>query len=150
MRRANRVATQEFLSCVYRIRELSGFGVGVQHVVEVLCGAHTEKVRKFGHESLSTYGIGKEHNRAEWGAVGRELVRLGFLFQNPHKFNSLELTNEGRAALKLRTTVTLTKPIAAPGLTKQRAGEIVCEEALFERLRQQRKRLADERSCRPT
>jgi ATP-dependent DNA helicase RecQ len=139
------LAAQKFLSCVYRIREKSGFGVGVQHVVEVLCGADTEKVRKFGHESLSTYGIGKEYGRAAWGAVGRELVRLGFLFQNPDKFNIIELTDEGRAALKSRRMITLTKPVTAPEPAKQRAGEIACDEALFEKLRALRKQLADER-----
>ena len=139
------LAAQKFLSCVYRIREKSGFGVGVQHVVEVLCGADTEKVRKFGHEALSTYGIGKEHDRAEWGAVGRELVRLGFLFQNPDKFNIIELTDAGRSALKARQKITLTKPVTAPQPAKQRAGEIACDEALFENLRQLRKQLADER-----
>ena len=119
--------------------------MGVQHVVEVLCGADTEKVRKFGHESLSTYGIGKEHDRAEWGAIGRELVRLGFLFQNADKFNIIELTDEGRAALKSRQKITLTKPVTAPEPAKHRAGEIACDEALFENLRQLRKQLADER-----
>src|SRR6185503_15396288 len=67
------LAAQKFLSCVYRIREKSGFGVGMNHIVEVLTGADTEKVRKFGHQSLSTYSIGGEHTRAEWGAIGREL-----------------------------------------------------------------------------
>src|SRR6185436_4426293 len=80
------IAAQKLLSCVYRIREKSGFGVGLNHVVEVLTGADTEKVRKFGHQSLSTYSIGGEHTRAEWGAVGRELVRQGLLIQNNEKF----------------------------------------------------------------
>ena len=92
------VAAQKFLSCVVRIREKSGFGVGIQHVVEVLCGADTEKIRRWGHMTLSTYGIGTEHKRAEWAAIGRELVRLGFLRQNANQFNAVELTEAGRAA----------------------------------------------------
>jgi hypothetical protein len=119
--------------------------VGMNHVVEVLTGADTEKVRKFGHHSLSTYNIGAEHSRAEWGAVGRELVRLGLLFQNSAKFNIIELTEEGRVALKSRRNITLTKPVAAPEPDKHRAGEIACDEALFEKLRALRKQLADER-----
>src|SRR5258708_6544641 len=71
------LAAQKFLSCVYRIREKSGFGVGLNHVVEVLTGADTEKIRRWSHEQLSTYGIGTEHNRSEWAALGRELIRLG-------------------------------------------------------------------------
>ena len=140
------VAAQKFLSCVYRIREKSGFGMGIGHIVEVLCGADTEKVRKFGHHELSTYGIGSEHSRAEWGAVGRELVRLGFLFQNTEKFSTVELTDVGRTALKSRQKITLTKPVTAPEAAKHRAGEIACDEALFDVLRALRKQLADERA----
>jgi ATP-dependent DNA helicase RecQ len=140
---------QKFLSCVYRIREKSGFSVGIQHVVEVLCGADTEKVRKWQHQSLSTYGIGNEHNRAEWSAIGRELVRLGLLRQNTEKFSIVELTEEGRAALKSRLRITLTRPVAALETQKHRAGEIACDEALFEKLRQLRKGMAEERGVPP-
>jgi len=143
------VAAQKFLSCVYRIREKSRFGVGLQHVIEVLCGADTEKIRKFGHQSLSTYNIGGEHSRAEWGAIGRELVRLGFLFQNADKFNIVELTDQGRAALKSRQKITLTRPVAPTEPAKHRIGEIACDEALFEKLRGLRKQLADERGVPP-
>jgi ATP-dependent DNA helicase RecQ len=143
------LAAQKFLSCVYRIREQSGFGVGIQHVVEVLCGAETEKIRKFGHQNLSTYRIGGEHSRAEWGAIGRELVRLGLLFQNAEKFNIVELTDAGRAALKTRRKVTLTKPVAPTEPVKHRAGEIACDEVLFETLRTLRKQLADEHAVPP-
>jgi ATP-dependent DNA helicase RecQ len=143
------VAAQKLLSCVFRIRQKSGFGVGLQHVVEVLCGADTDKVRKFGHESLSTYGIGTEHSRAEWAAIGRELVRMGFLFQNPDKFNIVELTNAGRDALKARQPIVLTQPVTAPEPRKHRAGEIACDEALFESLRRLRKQLADQRGVPP-
>ena len=133
------VATQKFLSCVYRIHEKSGFGVGITHVVEVLCGADTDKIRKFGHETLSTYNIGGEHTRAEWGAIGRELVRLGLLCQNPEKFHTVEITAAGRTALKTRAAITLTRPVAAPEPDKHRIGEIGCDEALFEKLRALRK-----------
>jgi ATP-dependent DNA helicase RecQ len=142
-------AAQKFLSCVYRIREKSRFGVGIGHVVEVLCGADTEKVRNFGHQNLSTYNIGGERSRAEWGAIGRELVRLGLLFQNAEKFNIVELTDAGRTALKSRQKITLTKPVAPTGPQKHHIGEIACDEALFEKLRALRKRLADERAVPP-
>jgi ATP-dependent DNA helicase RecQ len=139
------LAAQKFLSCVYRIREKNSFGVGLNHVVEVLTGADTEKIRKWGDEKLSTYGIGKEHNRPEWAAIGRELIRLGFLRQTTGKFSVLELTDEGRAALKERKKVTLTKPVTAPEKQARHVGEIACDEALFERLRELRKKIADER-----
>lgn len=140
------LAAQKFISCVYRIREKNGFGVGLNHVVEVLTGADTEKIRSWNHTQLSTYGIGKEHSRPEWAAIGRELVRLGLLRQTTDKFSVLELTNEGGTVLKERRKITLTKPVTAPEAGTRHVGEITCDEALFERLRELRKKLADERN----
>jgi ATP-dependent DNA helicase RecQ len=139
------LAAQKFLSCIYRVRQQSGFEFGINHIAEVLTGADTENVRKWSHEKVSTYGIGNEHSRAEWKAIGRELVRLGFVRQSAEKFNVLALTSEGLAALKQRLRITLTKPISAPEPAAHRVGEIGCDEGLFDRLRQLRKRLADER-----
>ncbi len=140
------IAAQKLLSCVYRIREKSRFGVGLHHVVEVLTGADSEKIRRWGHEQLSTYGIGTEYGRSEWSAIGRELIRLGFLRQDG-EFSTLELTDEGRAALRDRRKIPLTQPAAAPRVKEstKRAGEIDCDEGLFERLRLLRRRLGDER-----
>jgi ATP-dependent DNA helicase RecQ len=143
------VAAQKFLSCIYRIRERGGFAVGLNHVIEVLTGADTDKVRSWGHNQISTYGIGKEHSRPEWGAIGRELVRLGLVKQDAARFNVLETTPEGRAWLKERKPITLTKPMQVAPAKVSHAGEIECDEALFEKLRSLRKRLADERSVPP-
>ncbi len=139
------IAAQKFLACVYRIRERSRFGVGLNHVVEVLTGGDTEKIRRWGHDRLSTYGIGREHRRPDWAALGRELIRLGYLRQTAEKFSVLELTDAGLAVLKERRPVTLTKPATAPESNVQRVGEIICDKVLFEHLRELRKRLADER-----
>ncbi len=141
------VPAQKLLSCVYRIRQASGFSVGMNHLTEVLTGAETEKIRRWGHDRLSTYGIGKELTRPQWSAVGRELMRLGFLTVSAGEFATLELTPEGLAALVNRTPVTLTKPMASPKARRaaSRPGSIACDEILFEQLRALRKRLADER-----
>ncbi len=142
------LAAQKLLSCVFRIRQRTQFGTGLNHVVEVLTGADTDKIRSWGHEQLSTYGIGREHSRADWQAIGRELVRLGYLRQSPGKFSTLELTDEGMAVLRERKKITLTKPMAAPPSAPEklpRAGAIGCDEELFERLRRLRKTLADQR-----
>jgi ATP-dependent DNA helicase RecQ len=139
------LAAQKLLSCVFRIREKNGFGVGLNHVVEVLTGADTEKIRKWDHAQLSTYNIGQEHSRPEWAAIGRELVRLGFLRQTTEKFSVLELTQAGATILKSRDKVTLTKPVTTAEKSVSHVGEISCDEVLFARLRQLRKRLADER-----
>ena len=142
------IAAQKFLSCVFRIRERGGFGVGLNHVVEVLTGAETEKIRKWSHHELSTYNIGHEHSRPEWQTIGRELVRLGYLRQTTEKFSVLELTAEGRTVLRERKKIILTKPVTAPETREKapRAGEISCDETLFDRLRDLRRKLADERN----
>src|SRR5437762_4186976 len=59
------VHAQKFLSCVYRIHEKHGFGFGLNHVVDVLCGAETEAIKQRGHDELSTYGIGGNVKRTE-------------------------------------------------------------------------------------
>src|SRR5262249_24402101 len=118
----------------------------LNHIVEVLTGADTEKVRKWRHQELSTYGIGQEHSRPEWQAMGRELIRLGYLRQSSGKFNVLELTDDGLTVLRKRQPVTLAKPVPAPERAARRVGDIACDEALCARLRQLRHRLADERA----
>ena len=140
------VAAQKFMSCVFRIRQAGNFGVGLNHIIEVLTGAHSERVLKWGHDKLTTYNIGHEHSRSEWAAIGRELIRLGYLRQTTDKFPVVELTDEGRAVLTARKKVTLTKPVTAPDKVVSHVGEIACDELLFEKLRRLRKELADARA----
>jgi len=140
------IHAQKLLSCVYRIRRAGGFGVGLNHVVEVLTGANTEKIRRWNHDQLSTYGIGKDTHRSQWLAIGRELLRMGFLRLSVGEHQVLELTPAGIEALKSRNPIQLTKPMTkTPSARPQRSGAIDCDEALFERLRILRKKLADER-----
>jgi ATP-dependent DNA helicase RecQ len=144
------LAAQKFLSCIYRIRQQSGFEFGMNQIVEVLTGAETEAIRKWGHERLSTYGIGQEHSRPEWKAIGRELIRLGLVRDVPREsFTVLGLTDDGLAVLKQRKPVTLIRPVAAPAPEERRVGEIACDELLFECLVRLRKQLADERAVPP-
>ncbi len=141
------VAAQKFLSCVLRVHQKSGFAFGLNHIVEVLTGADTEPIRQRGHDKISTYGIGSELKRDAWQALGRELLRLGLVEVAPGKFATLQVTEAGRAALRDRTPITLTKQVEkAAAKVKQRAGEIECDEALFEKLRGVRRALADARN----
>jgi ATP-dependent DNA helicase RecQ len=143
------VAAQKFLSCIYRVRQQSRLDFGINQIAEILTGGETEGIRKWNHDQLSTYGIGREHSRPEWKAIGRELVRMGFVRQSAEKFSTLSLTAEGMAMLKERRRVTLSKPVTAPEPQAHRVGEIACDEVLFESLRQLRKQLADERAVPP-
>jgi ATP-dependent DNA helicase RecQ len=119
----------------------------MNHLTEILTGADTEKINRWGHDRLTTYGIGKELSRPAWAAVGRELMRLGYLTVAEGEFATLELTAEGREVLRSRVSITLTKPMDLPKAKRvtRREGDIACDEILFERLRVLRKQLADER-----
>ena len=141
------IPAQKFLSCVHRVCARSGFGFGLNHIVEVLTGADTQGIRQRGHNELSTYGIGRELKREAWQAIGRELLRLGLIECAAGKFATLTLTKAGREALRNRTAITLTKPVdvAAKKTKASGAGAIECDELLFERLRALRRKLADER-----
>jgi ATP-dependent DNA helicase RecQ len=133
------VAAQKLLSCVYRIRAQSGFSTGLHHVADVLVGKKTEKVLDWGHDRLSTFGVGSEYDRGQWLGIGSELVRLGWLDVDPqHK--TLVLTEEGVAALREQRAFAYAKrPKTARAKTKNAAPG----GALFELLRGLRKRIAE-------
>ncbi len=162
------VEAQKMMSCVLRIQQHSHLSVGLTHVVAVLCGADSEKIHRLGHTEISTYGIGKERSRAQWLAIGRELLRIGLLRVADHdRFSVIEVTPAGREALSKRAPVMLTRPATAthPPESASRAtahlrapshegapvGSLFADpdppvdEALFERLRQLRRALADQR-----
>ena len=145
------VVAQKFLACLYRIRERSGFGFGLNHVIEVLTGANTEAIRKWGHDQVSTYGIGDEFGRDEWKVIGRELMRLGLAQLTSGRMSVVELTQAGRDWLGSREPIELTRPTVAKPKSSaarsrsERAGEIQCDEMLFQRLRELRMELAAKR-----
>jgi ATP-dependent DNA helicase RecQ len=142
------LAAQKFLSCIIRIAQASRFSVGMNHVIEVLTGAETEKIRRWGHDRLTTYGIGRDLSRRDWSGIGRELLRLGLVAVDEGEFATLVVTEEGAAALRERRRVTLTKSMDVPVATRRkstRSGEVECDEILFGELRRLRKKLADER-----
>jgi ATP-dependent DNA helicase RecQ len=143
---------QKLLSCILRIQQKSGFSVGLVHLADVLCGADTEKVRKWEHQTLSTYGIGKDHSRQEWLHFARELLRLGLIEQQVERFNVLELTGSGSDFLKKRARIQLRKPLVTARLSREKraqqkvaTGAFAFDESLFARLRAWRKRVATER-----
>lgn len=145
---------QKLLSCIFRIRQISNFSTGLNHVVEVLAGANTEKIRKWYHDQLSTYGIGKDTPREVWSALGRQLIRQGYIEASADTFQTLSLSKLGLATLMNRTPVMLTRvPVVAKTSSTAakvaKAGSIACDEALFAELRILRKTLADERGVPP-
>ncbi len=140
---------QKFLSCVYRIRQSSGFAVGLKHIVDVLTGKTTEKISRLGHDQLSTFGIGNEHNSKGWEHIGRELTARGFLASSHDGFPVLSLTDLGRRCLTTKEAIFLTRPPAAkaPKRAELQLNDLNSEynQALFDTLRILRRRLAEER-----
>ena len=90
------VAAQKALSCVYR----TGQRFGAAHLVDVLRGADTAKVRQFGHDRLSTYGIGTELDARQWRSVFRQLLAAGLLEADVEGHGALRLTADSAAVLK--------------------------------------------------
>ena len=103
---------QKLLSCIYRVHESHGYGVGIAHVVDVLVGAKTEKIERWFHERLSTYGIGKDRDRRSWRHLADELLRLGLIAQDAARHNVVALTTAGRRALIERTPVIVREAVA--------------------------------------
>jgi len=149
-------SAQKFLACIFRVHQKTHFNVGLNHIVDVLCGGDNEKIRRWNHQELSTYNIGTEFGRDEWKVIGRELVRLGLAFQTPGQMSVIELTEQGAQWLRdtNRKTLELTRPAPAKKEKtsrprKGRAGDLECDEALFEKLRTLRRELASERGVPP-
>lgn len=146
---------QKLLSCVLRLRQKSGFSTGLQHAVEVLTGGKSEKVLRWGHDTVSTHGLGRDQPRAYWVDLGRQLLRLGLLEASEDKFATISVTGRGLEVLRDRTPVQLTRSMVQPAKDKSpktrrpRAGEVECDEGLFEVLRKLRAGLARARNVPP-
>ena len=87
---------QKALSCVHR----TGQRFGVNYLVDVLLGKADERIQRFGHDQLSTFGIGKEHGQQEWRGIFRQLIARGLLAVDLEGHGALKLTDACRPALR--------------------------------------------------
>jgi ATP-dependent DNA helicase RecQ len=148
---------QKLLSCVYRVREAHGYGVGITHVIDVLVGAKTDKIERWYHDRLSTYGIGKDRDRRTWRHLADELLRLGLIAQDAARHNVVSLTEAGKRALVERTPVVVREAVAAVagarrGRTAARGAaddDETYDRRLFAALRALRREIAVERDVPP-
>ncbi len=101
------LAAQKALSCVYR----TGQRFGAAHLIDVLRGGEGERLRQFGHDRLSTYGIGKDLDAKTWRGVFRQLVASGLLEVDTEAFGGLRLTDSSRAVLTGKQAVVLRKEL---------------------------------------
>jgi ATP-dependent DNA helicase RecQ len=103
-------AARKLMSCIYRCGQASGFGFGAMQIIDVLTGQRTAKVEQYGHDRVSTFGIGKELSALQWRAVIRQLVALRLLRVDYDRFNILQLTPDAREVLSGRRILKLRKP----------------------------------------
>ncbi len=140
-------ACQMALSCIYR----TGQRFGAQHITDVLLGHETEKVSQFGHQSLSTFGIGRELNERQWRSVLRQLAASGLVDVEP-TYGSLQLSASCRPVLKGEQGVRLReepKRAALPSSKVRSQSVDPVDLPLFHALKSCRKRLAQELGVPP-
>ena len=145
-------AAQKALSCVYR----TGQRFGVGHLIDVLRGIDSERMQRFGHDRVSTFGIGGELDARQWRSVFRQLVAAGLLGVDPEGHGGLRLTPAAGAVLRGERRLVLRRDLAPPARSRTRTRDGAASSPLgaqatpaFERLRTLRSHLAREQNVPP-
>ncbi len=137
-------ATRKALSCVYR----TGQRFGVNYLIDVLNGKNDERIERFGHHQLSTFGIGKDLDTHQWRSVFRQLVALGYLSVDVEGHGSLRLTDSCRPLLRgeqqLKLRVDVKKPGSGKKLNKHSSRIRQHQQQLWDALTATRKQIASE------
>ena len=120
-------AARKLLSTIYRVQQASHIGFGTGHIMDILRGKKTEKVEQYGHDKLSTFGIGAEFSEAQLRSVLRQLLATGavglnkVMLDSGHSFDTLCLSDGSRAVLRGEVAVQLRESVAsAPRERKRR------------------------------
>ncbi len=139
---------QKFLMCVYRTQQR----FGMRYIVDVLRGANTQKIREQGHNTLKTYGVGKDLSADEWIRLGRALLQQGLLDETDGGYPVLRLNEHSAAILRNQRTFELPSAPARRETASDasRVSALSPEEiGLFQFLRELRKQLADDQGVPP-
>ena len=136
------VPAQMLLSCAVR----TGERFGVAYLVDVLRGARSERIVRFGHDAIPTHGIGRGRAKEEWMGIARQLIQSGYVIQDQERYGAIRLTPLGRSILAGKERVTIVSR-AKTAASKPEA--LQANPDLFEELRSLRKRVADERMVPP-
>ena len=146
------VPAQKLMSCIVRTGQRFGAG----HVIDVLRGKDTAKVRQHRHERLSTYGIGGDLADNQWRSVLRQLVAGGYVRSDPARYNALTLTPQSRPLLRGEETLTLreeaklAKRARAPAKSRDDGFEVAGgDTALWDALREARRGIAEDAGLPP-
>jgi ATP-dependent DNA helicase RecQ len=112
---------QMALSCVYRTAQASRLHFGATHLIDVLRGNASEKIRQWGHDKVSTFGIGKDRTVHEWHTVFRQLIAQGLLVIDHGGHGALLLGEGAREVLKGGRQIILRRQATKPGKSGERA-----------------------------
>jgi ATP-dependent DNA helicase RecQ len=138
------IPAQKFLSCVKRTGEMFGAG----HIIDVLRGSQAQKVLKFRHNNLSTYGIGKEFSKKQWFHLSRQFLQKGLMTQDL-EFGSLKLTPKAWDVFRGKEVVMGKLEKEPVSYAQGKETEQDYDRVLFETLRKKRKELADNADVPP-
>ncbi|QPK61929.1 DNA helicase RecQ [Methylomonas sp. LL1] len=143
------LAAQQALSCIYR----TGQRFGVTYLVDVLLGKSDERIKQFGHDKQSTFGIGKALDEKQWRSVFRQLVAKSLVEIDYEGHGSLKLTDACRPVLRGEQTLMLRKDVQMPKSGREKSEKRQpgnsADSALWNALRAKRKQLADEQDVPP-
>ncbi|WP_041365698.1 DNA helicase RecQ [Methylomonas methanica] len=142
------IAAQQALSCIYR----TGQRFGVAYLIDVLLGKNDERIRQFGHDRQSTFGIGKALHEKQWRSVFRQLVAKSLVEVDFEGHGSLKLTDACRPVLRGEQTLMLRKDVQVAKTKKERYEKRQpggAETELWNALRAKRRQLADEQDVPP-
>lgn len=142
------VAAQKALSCIYR----TGQRFGVTYLIDVLLGKTDDRIQQNQHHRIPTFGVGCEFSIAEWRAIFRQLIALGFIDLDSESYGGLRLTEKCRPVLKGEQTLHLRKPEKQEKVLRERKGKDSIrpqDQPLWEALRSLRSSLASEHGVPP-
>ena len=143
-------AAQKALSCVYR----TGQRFGVNYIIDVLTGKEDDRIQQNHHDQLSTFGIGTELNAIEWRSLFRQLIARGYVYSDIESYGSIKLTELARPLLRGDTPIELRKQIKQESRKKKKESKSrttlrSVDTPLFDQLREQRMKLAQEHGVPP-
>lgn len=135
------VAVQKALSAILRTGESYGAG----HLIDILVGNATEKVRDRRHDELPTFGVGQEYNRSEWQAIFRQIMGRDLARPDPERHGALRMTEAARPILRGEQDVQLRKDSLTKTASRPQARSLVSDEdaPLLAALKAQRRALAE-------
>jgi ATP-dependent DNA helicase RecQ len=112
------VAAQKALSAIYR----TGMRFGAAHVIDVLRGKATDKVRQYGHDGLSVFGIGAEIDEQGWRTIIRQLLAAGLLHADLTQHGAIVLSEDAKPVLRGQTRVELRRHVTRSKGALQKSG----------------------------